>query len=156
MSVSHRYLIQGLEASPVVLTQLMKSAQPAILDQKPDPERFSLREVVAHLADWDSIWHERVEKIAKQAGAEIQGRDPDELAAKNNYPKQDPTASLKQFQEKRAKFVQTLKTLDEDKWSQMGVHSQYGKLSIQDVVQIALGHDGYHLQQVADWINWKK
>ncbi len=155
MTAPQRYLLQGLEASPVILSQLMKAAAPAILDRKPDPERFSLREVVAHLADWDTIWHERVEKIAQKAGVEILSRDPDELASKNNYSKQDPATAIKDFQEKRAKLINKLKSLDEAAWSQHGVHSQFGNISIQDIAQIALGHDGYHLQQVADWISWK-
>lgn len=150
-----RYVMQGLESSPVVLGQLLKQAKPDAWDRRPDPERFTLREVVAHMADWDGIFLERIEKIAKQEGAAIQSRDPDELAAKNKYEASDPQKSLKQYEAGRAKLMATLKKLKPEQWERAGVHSEYGKMKVVEVAQIVLGHDGYHLQQVAEWINKK-
>ena len=52
------YLLSALEGAPDVIAALLDGVPPddALWDRRPDPERFSLREIVAHLADWDGVY----------------------------------------------------------------------------------------------------
>lgn len=97
MSITHGYLLYGLQASPVVLGSLMKNASPDMFDSKPDPERFSLREALAHIADLETLWNSRVEAIIAEEGVTFEGQDPDEAAKKNNYQAIDPSDSIKKY-----------------------------------------------------------
>ena len=38
-----------------------------VADRKPDPERFTIREVVAHMADWEGVWLERARRVVVAA-----------------------------------------------------------------------------------------
>src|SRR5262249_61428962 len=51
-----------LEKTPAVLETLLLSAPPSVLDWKPSPERWSIREVLAHLVDIEKLYVERVER----------------------------------------------------------------------------------------------
>jgi uncharacterized damage-inducible protein DinB len=155
MSVTHGYLLYGLKASPIVLESLMSHASSDILDAKPDPERFSLREVLAHLADLETLWSARVEAVIAEEGAAFEGQDPDEAAKKNNYAAIDPADSLKKFAEGRARLTKTLTDLPTEDWNRFGNHSQAGKITIHEIAQFVLGHDGYHMQQVSEYIDAK-
>ncbi len=151
-TVMRDHMLQALSATPVLLQRLLRGAQPD-WDRRPDPARFTLREALAHLADWEAIWRQRVEAIARAPGSAIQGRDPDELARKNAYAQQDPLANLVRFAEGRAAYVAALKTLDVAGWAKAGRHSDYGPITVGQVAQYALGHDAYHLRQVSEWLD---
>jgi uncharacterized damage-inducible protein DinB len=146
------YLLEGLSATPVVLPQLMTQVTKAQWDKRPDPERYTLREVAAHLADWEGVWLERLEKMRTQEKPTIQGYDPDDFLKKNNYAQIEIGVSLKRFQEGRAKILKTFESLELAQWGRTGHHTERGLISIHDLAQIVIGHDGYHLHQVAEWI----
>lgn len=149
--VMRDHMLQALSTSPAVLARLVHGTSPD-WDRRPDPDRFTLREVVAHLADWEAIWRQRVEAIARAPGCKIQGRDPDELAKKNDYAKQDPKANIARFAEGRAAYIATLEQLNVETWAKTGRHSDYGPITVGQIAQYALGHDAYHLRQVTEWL----
>lgn len=146
------YILQGLQATPAVLAHLLKHASKQIWDKRPDPERFTLREVAAHLADWESVWQERLGRVRDENHPILPDRDPDQLAKDHDYAHADVGASLRRFQEGRKKVLQILEELELSAWSRTGQHTTRGTLSIHDLAVIILGHDGYHLKQVTEWI----
>lgn len=148
-------ILGGLAATPVVATHLLSTAPSAIWDRKPDPARFSLREVVAHLADWETIWLERVQSVVKEPGALLAGKDPDQLAKAHHYEVLDLKVSLQQFQQGRAVLLKALEALKPEAWELTGKHSEYGPITVRQIAHYCLGHDAYHLRQIAEWIAWK-
>lgn len=146
------YLLHGLAGSPTVLGQLMTQIPADAWDRRPDPERFTLREVVAHLADWERVWQERVETALTADPAVFPDRDPGQLALDGDYASADPETSVRQFQERRAELVRQFRELSSEDWQRSGKHPIRGILTIEDLAVTALGHDGYHLNQVSEWI----
>ena len=141
----------GLTATPVVLDRLLGGAKPD-WDRRPDPERFTLREVLAHLADLEAVWRQRVEAIVREPGCAIQGQDPGEVAKRNDYAAQDPRANLTRFSEGRAALVATLDGLDEADWAKAGKHSYLGPITVDQIAQFMVGHDAYHVRQISEWL----
>src|SRR5690242_294612 len=95
------YLIHGLRASPELIERLLGEATQEDFDRRPDPERFTIREVVAHLADWDPIWRMRLERIVKEDEPLLESIDEGELAVKNKYDQLDVHEQLARFQRER-------------------------------------------------------
>ncbi|MBI1743186.1 DinB family protein [Candidatus Acetothermia bacterium] len=150
------YLLEGLSATPAVLSHMMSSAPKSVWDKRPDPERYTLREVAAHLADWEGVWFERLDKVRTQEMPTLQGYNPDDFLKKNNYAQIEVGTSLKRFQEGRAKILKMLENLEISQWSRKGNHTERGLLTMQDLAVIIVGHDSYHLRQVAEWIEKTK
>lgn len=148
-------ILNGLAATPVVALHLLSATPSSVWDRKPDPARFSLREVGAHLADWESIWLERVQAVVKEPGALLSGKDPDQLAKAHHYEVLDLKLSLQQFQQGRVTLIKALEALKPEAWVLSGKHSEYGPLTIREITHYCLGHDAYHLRQIVEWIAWK-
>src|SRR5262249_2629111 len=120
---------------------------------RPDPERFTLREVVAHLADWESIWLERLEKIRTESNPTLPSRDEGQLAIEHDYAHADPAERLARFREGRARTLQHPQPLAPQEWARTGQHTEWGALNVATLATLILGHDGYHLGQTVDWLD---
>ena len=145
------YLLKALDATPVVLTALLRRADPD-WDHRPDADRFTLREALAHLADWEPIWLERVRGIASGEHPLLPSVDESALAIENRYAESSPEVSLDKFRSGRKELVAYLATLPDSAWDFTGDREFVGELTLQQQAAFALSHDGYHLRQVAEWL----
>lgn len=152
MNTSARgYLCTGLEATPIVIRRLLQPEPAAALDRRPDPDRFTIREVVAHLADWDAIFVERVRRILAEDSPNLPGYDEWQMGIEHDYASSNVRERLKVFGGRRAEMVLLLRELDDAAWGRRGVHAQAGELTVADIAAFVLGHDGYHLRQIVEW-----
>ncbi len=155
--VALRYILSGLEGTPDVLEALLHDVTPtdARWDTRPDPDRFTLREIVAHLADWEPIFLQRIERIRDEDMPLLADVDEGKLAITNDYAHSDPRASLSRFRSGRANLLATLRALPPEAWPRMGNRDTIGILTLENLVSFILGHDGYHTRQVAQWTRMK-
>ncbi len=146
------YLMHGLGGVPTVLIYLLQSAREADWDRRPDPNRFTLREVVAHLSDWESVWHERFTAMIAQDNPSLQGYDEGQWAIDHDYAHADMPTELMTFSVARARNVELLRGLKPEQWDRPAQHSEWSSITIGSLAALVLGHDGYHMKQVVDWI----
>jgi len=148
-------LLVALEGTPDVLNGLLGSldAHDPAWDFQPDPERFTLREIIAHLADYEPVWLDRFEHTRKADGIRIERLDPSKLAVDNDYPHSDPIANLSLFRQRRAIIVDLIKTFKEEDWDKVAILPQpAGPLSLGLQSMYLSVHDAYHTGQVAQWL----
>jgi hypothetical protein len=143
------YLCSGLEAGPKIYAKLLTGITEAESDARPDPERFTIREVLAHLADWEPIWHARISRIVQEDRPSLEDIDEGELALQNNYAECDLNDALARFTEGRAALTALLRALPPEAWLREGVR-HWGALSVDGFAGMILGHDGYHAAQVIE------
>src|SRR5947207_15552941 len=86
-----------LAAAPKKLERLIKDVPAAKLRRRPAPEKWSICEIVAHLADTELVGGYRIRMILGAPGAQIQAFDQDEWAAAMQYQKRNVRKSLDQF-----------------------------------------------------------
>lgn len=146
------YLLHGLESAPVVVERMLADSVNVDYDRRPDPERFTLREVLAHLADWEPIWLERVRRMAEEDEPRLPGYDEGLLAIDHDYAHADPNEQLARFKSGRVALVDYLRNLPVESWARRGIHSEWSELTIFHMAVLILGHDGYHTKQVAEWL----
>src|SRR5687767_654533 len=146
------YLMEGLGAGPVVIGKMLADSAGMDYDRRPDPERFTLREVLAHLADWEPIWLERIQRMAEEDEPHLLGYDEGQRAIDDDYAHADPHRQLQRFRDGRAKLLAYLRNLPPESWSRRGIHSEWSELNISSMAVLILGHDGYHTKQVAEWL----
>lgn len=141
------YVLVGLESSPSIFAALLKDLgdNDPRWDAKPDPERFSLREAVAHLADWDEIWLERCRRICSEESPSLPSIDEGELAIQNGYANSSPRASLEKFKRGREELVAYLRQRPDTDWSRIGFREGVGEMSMFEVCAMITGHDNYHM-----------
>lgn len=143
------YILNGLEAAPRVQNRLLDGVTD--WDARPDPERFTLREMVAHLADWEDIWATRVQRFLDEDHPMLPSIDEGELARDRKYATQDPRANLTRYENGRKRLVDLLRKLPLESWSRTGHREFVGDMTLFELAALINGHDGYHLKQSLEY-----
>ena len=150
----YRYVLLDLESAPDVLGKMLETVtDPGVYDYRPDPARFTLREVLAHLADWDPVFLGRMTQTRDTEHPTLQGKDEGQVAVDNDYAHADPAASLARYKANRAALVAFLRTLTPEQWERSGNHTELGPITLTAQAVLAGAHDGYHRQQVVEWLD---
>ena len=135
-------------ATPKRLERLIKGMPAAKLRKRPAPGKWSVAEILAHLADGEIVRGWRMRQILGAPGTPIQPFDQDAWAATGHYEKRDPRKSLETFRAVREANLALLKSLTREQWKQYGMHAERGQETIEHIVRLDAGHDLNHLAQV--------
>ena len=135
-------------ATPKKLDRLVKGVTTAKLRKRPAPEKWSVAEILAHLADVEIVIGWRMRAILGAPGTAVQAYDQNAWNASLHYDKRDPRKDLVQQRVLREANLALLKTLTPEQWKQSGMHSERGQESIEQIVKMIAGHDLNHIQQI--------
>jgi uncharacterized damage-inducible protein DinB len=138
------------------LTRLIRRASAAKLRKRPAPGKWSMAEILAHLADSEIVTGWRMRQILGAPGTPIQAFDQDVWASAGHYEKRDARKSLAQFRAAREGNLALLKSLRPEQWKQHGTHAERGVETIEHIVRMIAGHDLNHLGQVERIVALKK
>ncbi len=130
------------------LERLIKGKSTAKLRKRPAPDKWSVSEILAHLADAETVGSFRMRLILGAPGTPIAAFDQDAWVISGHYEKRDPRKSLELFRALREANLALLKSLTPEQWKHYGMHSWRGQESIERIVRMFAGHDINHLQQV--------
>jgi len=136
------------QETPKRLVKALKQLSKPQLARRPQPGKWSIAEILAHLADAELVGSWRMRLIIGNNGVAIQAFDQDVWAERLNYAKRDPRVSLETFRILRENNVRMLKSLPKDLWENYGMHQERGKETIAHIVRMFAGHDLNHVAQV--------
>ncbi|MFM9874739.1 MAG: DinB family protein [Fimbriimonadaceae bacterium] len=148
--MNNRYLIKSLELSPLAFARLVDAIPPSEWDRCTDEERFSLRESIAHLADWEPIMRARLSTALESPGTEITSFDEGQRAIDLNYQETDPLEQVQLFAKERAETVRLVESIQD--WSGHFIHPEIGVVTTEDMVNTLVGHDVYHLEHLSQYL----
>ena len=137
-----------LAAAPDKLTALVEGLTPERLSRRPAPEKWSIQEIVAHLADDELVGGYRLRMILSSPGTAIQAFDQDVWARTGRYDSIDVRASLEMFRVLRLANLALLRSLEPAEWEMFGLHSERGRETIRDSAMYFAGHDINHFKQI--------
>jgi uncharacterized damage-inducible protein DinB len=143
-------------ATPAKLSRLIGRASPAKLRKRPAPGKWSIGEILAHLADAEIVTAWRMRQILGAPGTPIQAYDQDMWAAAGHYEKRDVRKSLETFRSVREANLALLKSLKPEQRQQHGMHAERGVETIEHIAHMMAGHDLNHLGQVERIVTAKK
>jgi len=140
--------LETLESGPKKLADLTKKLDDAVLRRKPAPDKWSAMEGVCHLRDIEKLWADRLVKAAFSEKPAFYMLDVDDLAVKNGYNTQELGAALKEFARLREDNLRLLRALPAGQWKRSGIHPKRGEITIERIVEIMIGHDRGHFEQI--------
>ena len=143
-------------ATPKKIERLLKGASPAKLRKRPAPGKWSVAEILAHLADVEIVVGWRVRSILGAPGTPIQAFDQDTWVESGHYAKRNPRGSLTQLRALREANLALYKSLTREQWKHYGMHSERGQESVEHIARMMAGHDVNHLQQIESILAAKK
>jgi hypothetical protein len=135
-------------STPGKLERLIKGLSVTKLRERPAADRWSVSEIVAHLADAEIVTGFRMRLILGAPGAPIAAYDQNSWVTSGHYEKRDPLKSVEQFRVLREANLALLESLTPEQWKHYGMHSERGQETMELIVRMAAGHDINHLQQI--------
>ena len=138
--------ISLLEKMPGILEQLLHDPSPEVLQWKPAPERWSIQEVLAHLAVIEQQYSERVRRIViKEDPALAKYVAPSESEVQQKTARQH----LEHFIALRRAPVVFLHTVPAAAARRTGRHYEMGSISVSQLLHELANHDLGHFRQLA-------
>src|ERR1700733_11419135 len=139
-----------LSATANRLRALAADLSPDEVDRAPAPGKWSIREIVAHLADCELVFAFRLRQALAPAIGEphaiIQPFDQEVWAQR--YAAYDLASALDLFQSARTWNMQLLSTVNDEDRRRLPTHPERGTMTFWTIVETMAGHDLNHLQQL--------
>jgi DinB superfamily len=144
--------LDGKEPIPVLTTtvdrlrSLTASLTPAQIDRSPAPAKWSIREIIAHLADCEVVFSFRLRQALSEEHAIIQPFDQERWAQRYEAYSFDSGMAL--YRAARVWNLRLLTTVSEEDRHRPTTHPERGTMTFWTLVETMAGHDINHLQQI--------
>lgn len=147
-----------MEEVPVLLEQFREGAdhvvaaladtQPAEIDHSPSPGAWSLRQIVAHLADAEIAAAWRFRRLIADPSPTLESFDEKLWAGNLAYDRRLPADSLKLFLALRSSNYDLLVQMKAEDFEKAGTHAERGRVTLQDMIRINVEHTENHAAQI--------
>ncbi len=144
--------VEIMTATPARLGELLFPLSPEQTGTRPGPNKWSLRELVAHLADCELAFGFRLRQALAPLGQGIgaprlpviQPFDQDVWATR--YAPYDLETAIRTFNTLRAWNLLLLTTVTDADRERTVTHPERGELRFRTLVETIAGHDEHHLR----------
>jgi hypothetical protein len=131
-----------------LLTELIRGVDIARLTARPAPGKWSIREILAHLAEDELTTAWRYRQMIENPGVALAGFDQDLWARLGDYGSWAPEDALQMFRLLRTVNLRMLAGLTPQQWECHGMHAERGHISVQSLAEHMAGHDRKHIDQI--------
>lgn len=121
---------------------------PALLRRPEAPGKWSVLEVIGHLADTELVHRWRMRKAVAEPGTGYAGYDQDAWAEGLRYAEADVPTVLGELELLRTANLRWLRSLDDEGWASEAVHAERGAEPVRTTVRLIAGHDLVHRRQI--------
>jgi hypothetical protein len=135
------------ELVPWLQRRLHRMPQAAL--RRPEaPGKWSVVEIVQHLADSDMVFGFRMRMILSEDRPPLQGYDQDKWASLFRYAESSPESALAELGALRAAPLAVLHRPGPAERGRVGMHSERGAESLEHLTKLMAAHDLVHRRQI--------
>ncbi|MEA2561006.1 MAG: hypothetical protein QOH06_2510 [Acidobacteriota bacterium] len=113
------------------------------------PGKWSVRQVVQHLADSDLVGGFRFRMVLAHEAPELPGYDQDLFAERLRYQDSDLATALDDFEFLRGLNLRLLRRATPEDMKRVMRHAERGDEPLAHMIKLYAGHDVVHLRQIA-------
>lgn len=139
-----------LATTPERLAQLIGAAQEDSLRKNPAPKKWSVRDILCHLADTETAYAFRLRQTVSEAHHLIQPYDQDSFAAA--YEERTSLEGLESFTAIRRWNLLFIRSAVPGALGKAVTHPERGTMTFQTILETMAGHDLNHVAQVTSLI----
>jgi uncharacterized damage-inducible protein DinB len=141
-------LLLSFAHGPGQLQEAVAACPGEALDFKPGPGKWSIRDIVWHLAESELHGYCRGRTIVSEPGAAIVAYDQDRWAASLGAEAHPLEEALELFRLLRELMARQLRALPEEAWGRTLRHPERGEVTLERWLEIYEGHLQVHLAQM--------
>jgi hypothetical protein len=141
-------LLMKYAKGPAILKAALAKYPQESLDFQPGPGKWSIQDIVFHLAESELHGYLRGRTIIAESGAGIQAFDQDKWAQSLDVSAQPMGEVVDLFRLLREMMARQLRALPEAAWEQFAIHSERGKVTLERWLELYNSHLDTHLAQL--------
>jgi uncharacterized damage-inducible protein DinB len=143
-------MVEAYLAGPGTLRQAVQGLSREQLLARPVAGKWSTLEVVCHLADFDPILADRMKRVIAEERPALVGADENRFAAALAYHERDIGEELTIIEQTRRQLSRILRKLPEAALQRVGVHSERGPRTLEQLLISAINHIPHHVKFIHD------
>jgi hypothetical protein len=137
-----------LRQTPDALRRFLDTIPPVIVMVPEAPGKWSIGEVVQHLADSELVGGFRLRMVIAHDRPALAGYDQDRWAERLRYRDEDVHDAFEQFSALRRANLRLWERLGPADLDRVGIHAERGEESLDRLRRLQAGHDLLHLRQL--------
>jgi hypothetical protein len=137
-----------LRETPNQLERCIQTTPRHVLARPEAPGKWSMRQVLAHLADSDLVWGWRLRLILAQDRPPLTGYDQDSWADRLGYADIEPRDAVATFSILRKGNLRLIERAAPEDLQRVGIHVERGEESLAHQLKLYAGHDILHFNQL--------
>lgn len=137
-----------LSLLPTAVAKAVAGLSPEDLHRPEAPGKWSIVEVVQHLADSELVNGYRIRAVLTEDEPAIAGYDQDAWARDLDYASRSFGDAFDQLVVLRGANLKLFRALTDKQLDRWGVHSERGQESVRQLIHLLAAHDLVHLRQI--------
>ena len=146
--LGNRDPVAVLRDTPAALPRAIDGLSPRELRQPERAGKWSVVQILQHLADSEVVWAWRMRLILAHDRPQITGYDQDLWADRLHYEEADPAEAIELFAVLRRANLRLIERASAADLKRVGVHIERGEESLEHLRRLYAGHDLLHLRQI--------
>ena len=142
--------IESYESGPAKLRAACAGLEAGSLNRRIGPGEWSIMENAVHLLDSDLASTHRMRRIVAEENPLLVSYDENAFIARLPSDRDDLAEVFGLFEANRRFTARWLRTLPPEAFARTGIHTQRGKVTLLQIVEIYANHVDHHLKFVAE------
>jgi uncharacterized damage-inducible protein DinB len=141
---------EGLVAGPAKVRHALRGLSAEQFRARPVQGKWSILEVVCHLADSDQAWAHRIKRVIAEDKPLLIGYDESRFSAALAYHDRNAMEELELSERMRRQLAQIVRGLKPESLTREGIHSESGRMNLGEMLQIEIDHVEHHLKFIVE------
>lgn len=146
------WMLKAFGMAPHVVERMLRVFPSDRLDDRIEKDRFTAREVIAHLADYEQIVLERFRVAKLKPGSTVPAYDPDARCREHHFGDKDVFREAEVFESRRLMTLDFIREFTEADWSNTFVNAEGQSFTAKDYFTMILAHDIEHFDQLSAYL----
>jgi len=148
--MNHDALIEQYLSGARLLRRAVSGMTREQMLAKPIPGKWSTQEVVCHIADYESIYADRMKRVIALKDPELLKGDPGLFASRLAYHRRNMEEELALIELTRKQLARILGALAPADFQRTGAHSRDGVLTLEELLQRTTAHIPHHVRFIEE------
>ena len=138
-------IIEILKRDTVQTFEFLRSIPESKFDFKYGPDKWTVRQVVGHLADGERVFQYRAWRFSRADTTPVPGFEENDYVANGPFTRVTMPDLIGEFESLRRASIHLFENLDEEAMSRRGMANN-AEVSVRAIAYIIAGHVSHHIQ----------
>jgi uncharacterized damage-inducible protein DinB len=143
-------LIEKYLLGPEILRRAVSGISDEQLSAAPIPGKWSTRQVVMHLVDFDLLYADHMKRVIAEDRPTLVDGDAESFALRLAYDKRDVDHEIWMIKTLRRHMAAILRNLDADDFVRVGMHQDDGPLTLAELLERVTDHIPHHVRAIEE------